>query len=119
VTETETKIAELHAWYCRRTRLDTKLCFAQQLWFDRLRDYEYDAAKLRADCDLIIRYLKRELAREKRNIGALKLANFLQPDTFDADLALAKLTARGQRSGVRKILKRSPISRLLVTSLII
>jgi hypothetical protein len=91
MTPTEAAIQGLHLWYCQRTKLETKLCFSQQLWFDRLRDYEFNAGRLREDCELIIRYLKREIARDKRNLGALKLQNFLQPDNFDSDLALAKL----------------------------
>lgn len=88
---TEKAIAELHAWYCERTGLQTKLFFSQRLWYDLAKSYSFDFAQLRADCELLVRYLKRELAREKRNIGALKLSNFLQPDNFDADLAIAKL----------------------------
>jgi hypothetical protein len=100
MTATEKAIAELHAWYCETTRLHTKLCFSQHLWADRLRDYKYDAAALRADAELIVRYLKREIARDKRNLGALKLVNFLQPDNFDADLAIARLaTKRPNESG--------------------
>jgi hypothetical protein len=96
MNDTEQKIAELHAWYCQRTRLKTKICFSQQLWFDRLRDYEYDSAKLRGDCELIVRYLQREINRDKRNLGALKLSNFLQPDSFDSDLALATFSHLGR-----------------------
>lgn len=97
-TETEQAIAELHAWYCQRTGLVTKLCFSQALWFEMLRSYKYDAAALRADAELIVRYLKNEIAKKDRqpgapgrNLGALKLQNFLQPDNFDSDLAIAKL----------------------------
>jgi hypothetical protein len=90
-SETEQKIANLHQWYCRRTGIVTKLCFARQLWFDRLREYEYDADKLGGDCDLVVIYLKKEIARDKRNLGALRLSNFLQPDTFDENLGLARL----------------------------
>ena len=90
----EAAIAKLHAWYCGRTGVVTKLIFSQRLCHDRLRDYGYDADKLRADADLIIRHLKREIARDKRNLGALKPANFLQPDNFDADLAIARLAEK-------------------------
>ncbi len=97
MTATEKAIAELHAWYCDRTGLRTKLFFSQRLWFDMLRAYENDAAALRADAELIVRYLKREIGRDKRNLGSLKLVNFLQPDNFDADLAIAKLAKTGPR----------------------
>lgn len=93
----EAAITELHAWYCERTGLQTKFFFSQRLWHDRLRDYNYDAAALRADAELIVRYLKREVARDKRNIGSLKLINFLQPDNFDADLAIARLTVKNRK----------------------
>lgn len=98
-SDTETKIADLHEWYCKRTGLVTKLFFSRQLWFDRLREASYDANALRGQCELIVRYLKREIARDKRNLGALRLSNFLQPDTFDENLGLAKLSIR--KTGTR------------------
>jgi hypothetical protein len=112
MTSTETQISELHRWFCERTGLQTKLCFAQRLWFEMLRSYminsdeegpisiELAAVRLRADADLIIRYLKREIGRDKRNLGALKLINFLQPDNFDADLAIARMAIK--KTGLRK-----------------
>lgn len=114
MTATEQAISELHAWFCERTGLRTKLCFSQRLWFEMLRSYCNSAAdnneplgldfaieKLRADADRIIRYLKKEIARDKRNLGALKLVNFLQPDNFDADLAIAKMTTKKKRDESR------------------
>jgi hypothetical protein len=91
ISDTEKKITDLHEWYCKRTGLVTKLCFSRQLWFERLRDASYDANTLRGQCESIVQYLKREIARDKRNLGALKLSNFLQPDTFDENLGLARL----------------------------
>lgn len=102
MTRTETAIAELHRWFCERTDLHTKLVFSQRLWFEMARSYKFDFAQLRTDVDLIVRYLKREIGRDKRNLGALKLVNFLQPDNFDADLAIARLATKkqsGKRSG--------------------
>ncbi len=114
-TQSTKEIEILHAWFCERTRLKTKLCFSERIWFDRLKDYEYDAGKLKSDCDLIIRYLQREIAARNRNIGALKLGNFLQPDTFDSDLALAKLAAgkvRAKEQGPRQPEPIGPILRM-------
>jgi hypothetical protein len=87
----EAAIAELHVWYGERTGVNTKLCFAQRLWFELLRSYGYRADLLKLDAEIVIRHLKSEIAREKRNIGALKPVNFLQPDNFDADLAIARV----------------------------
>ncbi len=114
-TQSAKEIEGLHAWFCERTRLKTKLCFSERIWFDRLRDYEYDAGKLKTDCDLIVRYLQREIAAGSRNVGALKLGNFLQPDTFDSDLALAKLAAgrvRAKEQGPRNPEPIGPMLRL-------
>jgi hypothetical protein len=98
MTTTEQAIAELHQWYCGRTGLQTKLCFSQRLWYDLSKYYGFDFRRLRADAELIVRYLKREIARDKRNLGALKLSNFLQPDNFDADLAIARLAMKRPRT---------------------
>jgi len=98
MTTTEKQIAELHRWYCDRTGLRTRLIFSFARWFEILRSYKYEAEALRADAELIIRHLKKEIARDKRNLGALKLANFLQPDNFDSDLALARLVTKKKRN---------------------
>jgi hypothetical protein len=100
-SETENAVAELHAFYCERSGLQTRLCFAQRAWYDRLRDYDFNADALRADIDLLVRYLKREIARDKRNMGALKLSNLLQPDQFDEDVALARLAMKKKDSPQR------------------
>jgi hypothetical protein len=109
MTETETQIRDLHQWYCERTGLKTKLCFSQRLWFDMLRSYDHNGTALRADAELIIRHLKREISRDKRNLGALKPINFLQPDNFDADLAVAKL-ARDTGRKPHRPANREPVT---------
>lgn len=101
MSATNEQIAELHAWYGKRTGVVTKLFFAQRLWFDLLRSYNYAVEELRADADLVIRHLKKEIARDKRNLGALKPANFLQPDNFDADLAVARLAVKAPSTSMR------------------
>jgi hypothetical protein len=84
-------IVDLHELFCERSGVRTKLCFSQRLWYDLAKSYDFKFGELRMDVELAVRYLKREIARDKRNVGALKLQNFLQPDNFDADLALARL----------------------------
>lgn len=84
------EVAQLHAEYCRQTGREIDLRFHEREWFELLRAYQFDAAKLGRDVALLVRYLKKMIAREKRNPGALKLSNFLQPDKFNEDLAEAK-----------------------------
>ena len=91
----EEKIARLHDWYCRRTGLEVKVKFFTADWTYLLRDYEWDEHAVHRDADIIIRYLLKMIKERKRNNGALKLRNFLQIDTFNQDLAEAKL-ALGQ-----------------------
>jgi hypothetical protein len=46
-----------------------------------LRSYDNDAAALRPDAELIVLYLKREIGRDKRNLGALNSTTFYSPVT--------------------------------------
>lgn len=89
------QISKLHALFCEKTKLETRLCFAEVLWKDLLQSYyKWDAAQCQADLLLIIRYLQIMIGDGKRNIGAFKLRNFLQPDQWDADLAEARLKVK-------------------------
>lgn len=75
----------LHAWYCEQmgteVRLDMNL---ERLWFDWFKaQFTEDQFKR------VFKYLKKQVDQKKRNDGALKLSNMLQPDRFNEDLALA------------------------------
>jgi hypothetical protein len=38
-----------------------------------------------------VRYLQREIRHGRRNVGALKLSNLLQPDRFEEDFSLSHI----------------------------
>jgi hypothetical protein len=42
----------------------------------------------------VITYLQREIRAQRRNVGALKLSNLLQPDRFEEDLQISWVRLR-------------------------
>jgi hypothetical protein len=42
----------------------------------------------------VIAYLQREIRAQRRNVGALKLSNLLQPDRFEEDLQISRVRLR-------------------------
>lgn len=86
----EQQIDHLHARYCRLTGQSLSLGFdRQRLWYEFLR-----AGFTAQDLERVIRYLQREIRRERRNVGALKLSNLLQLDRFEEDLNISRVRLR-------------------------
>jgi hypothetical protein len=81
------EIATAHQLYCQLT--GQSLC----LGFDRDRQwYEWLRAGFTlADLRRVIAYLQREIREGRRNVGALKLSNLLQPDRFEEDLNIRRV----------------------------
>ena len=86
------QVQMLHTAFCQAAQRPEPLRFAERAWSDLLTSPEYtgDATRLRDDVLHLVRYLRKQIAREKRNAGCLKLRNFLAPDQFLADLAEAR-----------------------------
>jgi hypothetical protein len=83
-------IAQAHALYCQLTGQTLRLGFdRERLWFELLR-LGYSLADLRA----VVTYLQREIRAQRRNVGALKLSNLLQPDRFEEDLQISRVRLR-------------------------
>ena len=90
-------IPRLHSEYNRLTRLDIRLRVdIERLWWDLHRDYNGDTERLLADMRFLIPWLKSQINDGKRNPGALRPRNLLQPDQWEDDLAQAKI-ATGKR----------------------
>lgn len=82
------RIQQAHALYCRLTGQRVSLRFdRERMWFELLR-----AGFTEADVQCVIRYLQREIRHSRRNVGALKLSNLLQPDRFEEDLNISRVT---------------------------
>jgi hypothetical protein len=81
------KIQAAHRLYCELTGQSLRLAFdRERAWYEILRaGYEL------RDIRRVIRYLQREIQRERRNVGALKLRNLLQPDQFEEDLNISRV----------------------------
>ena len=78
-------IGQAHQLYCQLTGQTLRLAFdRERMWYELLR-LGYSLQDLRA----VITYLQREIRAQRRNVGALKLSNLLQPDRFEEDLQIS------------------------------
>lgn len=80
-------ITALHQLYCQLTGQSLRLGFdRERQWYEWLR-----AGFTPEDLRRVIRYLQREIQERRRNVGALKLSNLLQPDRFEEDLNIRRV----------------------------
>jgi hypothetical protein len=81
------QIAAAHQLYCHLTAQSLRLGFdRERQWFEWLR-----AGFTLEDLRRVIGYLLREIRENRRNVGALKLSNLLQPDRFEEDLNIRRV----------------------------
>jgi hypothetical protein len=84
------RIAQAHQLYCQLTGQSLSLGFdRERMWYELLR-LGYSLEELRA----VVTYLQREIRAQRRNVGALKLSNLLQPDRFEEDLQISRVRLR-------------------------
>jgi hypothetical protein len=87
-------IGQAHQLYCQLTGQSLRLGFdRERMWYELLR-LGYSLQDLRT----VITYLQREIRAQRRNVGALKLSNLLQPDRFEEDLQISRVRLRLPRS---------------------
>jgi hypothetical protein len=83
-------IGQAHQLYCQLTGQSLRLAFdRERMWYELLR-LGYSLQDLRT----VITYLQREIRAQRRNVGALKLSNLLQPDRFEEDLQISRVPLR-------------------------
>ncbi len=83
-------IGQAHQLYCQLTGQSLRLAFdRERMWYELLR-LGYSLQDLRS----VITYLQREIRAQRRNVGALKLSNLLQPDRFEEDLQISRVRLR-------------------------
>lgn len=81
------RIAAAHQLYCQLTGQSLRLGFdRERQWYEWLR-----AGFTSEDLRRVIGYLQREIRESRRNVGALKLSNLLQPDRFEEDLNIRRV----------------------------
>src|SRR5437867_12318518 len=83
-------IGQAHQLYCQLTGQSLRLGFdRERMWYELLRlGYSLD------DVRTVITYLQREIRAQRRNVGALKLSNLLQPDRFEEDFQISRVRLR-------------------------
>jgi len=85
-----TAINTAHQLYCQLTGQSLRMAFdRERMWFELLR-----AGFTAEDLRRVIGYLQREIRAGRRNVGALKLSNLLQPDRFEEDLQISRVRLR-------------------------
>ncbi|MGH9594875.1 MAG: hypothetical protein ACRD5L_17420 [Bryobacteraceae bacterium] len=86
-------ILQAHNLYCQLTAQRLTLGFdRERMWYELLR-----AGVTLPQIRQLIRYLQREIREGRRNVGALKLSNLLQPDRFEEDLAISRVALQPPR----------------------
>jgi hypothetical protein len=99
-------IGQAHQLYCQLTGQSLRLAFdRERMWYELLR-LGYPLQDLRT----VITYLQREIRAQRRDVGALKLSNLLQPDRFEEDLQISRVRLRPPRSAPTIPTPRSPLS---------
>src|SRR3974390_1083205 len=84
------QIGALHQLYCHLTGQSLRLGFdRERQWYEWLR-----AGFTPEDLRRVVGYLQREIREGRRNVGALKLSNLLQPDRFEEDLQISRVRLR-------------------------
>jgi len=86
------QITAAHQLYCQLTGQSLRLGFdRERQWFEWLR-----TGFTPEDLRRVIGYLQREIREGRRNVGALKLSNLLQPDRFEEDLNIRRVRLEPQ-----------------------
>ena len=81
------QIPAAHQLYCQLTGQSLRLGFdRERQWYEWLR-----AGFTLTDLRRVVTYLQREIREGRRNVGALKLSNLLQPDRFEEDLNIRRV----------------------------
>jgi hypothetical protein len=80
-------IVQAHELYCQLTGQTLRLDYVRERqWYELLRQ-GFTLEQVRR----VILYLQREIREGRRNVGALKLSNLLQPDRFEEDLNIRRV----------------------------
>jgi hypothetical protein len=81
------QILQAHALYCQLTGQKLRLDFVRERQWYELLHQGFTLQEIRR----VIVYLQREIREGRRNVGALKLSNLLQPDRFEEDLNIRRV----------------------------
>jgi len=80
-------ILQAHELYCQLTGQKLRLDLVRERQWYELLHQGFTLQEIRR----VIVYLQREIREGRRNVGALKLSNLLQPDRFEEDLNIRRV----------------------------
>lgn len=80
-------ILQAHELYCQLTGQKLRLDYVRERQWYELLHQGFTLSEIRR----VILYLQREIREGRRNVGALKLSNLLQPDRFEEDLNIRRI----------------------------
>ena len=99
------QIRAAHQLYCQLTGQSLSLGFdRQRMWYELLR-LGHGSEQIKK----VIRYLQREIRETRRNVGALKLSNLLQPDRFEEDLHISQVRLQALKPPSRPVTPPRPV----------
>jgi hypothetical protein len=81
------QIVQAHELYCRLTGQKLRLDYVRERQWYELLHQGFTLEEVRR----VVLYLQREIREGRRNVGALKLSNLLQPDRFEEDLNIRRV----------------------------
>lgn len=81
------QIVQAHELYCQLTGQKLRLDYVRERQWYELLLQGFTLQQVRR----VILYLQREIREGRRNVGALKLSNLLQPDRFEEDLNIRRV----------------------------
>ena len=81
------QILQAHQLYCRLTGQKLRLDFVRERQWYELLHQGFTVEEVRR----VIVYLQGQIREGRRNVGALKLSNLLQPDRFEEDLNIRRV----------------------------
>jgi hypothetical protein len=84
------QIIQAHQMYCQLTGQQLRLDYVRERQWYELLTLGHTVEQVRQ----VILYLQREIREKRRNVGALKLSNLLQPDRFEEDLNIRQVKLR-------------------------
>lgn len=97
VSVSSADIVHAHDVYCQLTGQNLRLAYERERWW-----YEFLRAGFTVeDLARVVRYLQRQIREQRRNVGALKLRNLLQPDSFEEDLAISRVRLEAPKAPPR------------------
>ena len=98
------QILQAHELYCQLTGQKLRLDFVRERQWYELLHQGFTCEDLRR----VIIYLQREIREGRRNVGALKLSNLLQPDRFEEDLNIRRVRLEAPARSAPPPFKPSP-----------